>query len=66
MRRFYAVQHGNDFDWDYGSTVKIKAEKMANAMKRNNDYDGEEIRIAVINCDTDFCIEEIIIRQGNR
>lgn len=63
-RRFYAVQHGDNFEWDEGSTVKREAVKMANQMKRDKDYDGEEIRIAVI--DDDFCTEEIIIRDGKR
>lgn len=66
MKRFYAVQHGDNFDWDYGSTVKREAVKMANAMKHYPEYDGEEIRIAVIDCDIDYCMEELIIRDGVR
>lgn len=64
MKRFYAVQHGNNFDWDYGSTVKREAIKMANALKHIPEYDGEEIRIAVI--EDDYCEEDIIIREGSR
>lgn len=66
MKKFYAVQHGYNFDWDYGSTVKREAIKMANGLKRDHDYDGEEIRIAVIDCDNDYCTGEIIVRNGSR
>ena len=66
MKKFYAVQHGDNFDWDYGSTIKGEAVKMANAMKRESEYDGEEIRIAVIDCDINYCMEELIIRDGVR
>ena len=66
MKKFYAVQHGDNFDWDYGSTVKQEAVKMANAMMYDKEYDGEEIRIAVIDCDADYCMEELIIRDGAR
>lgn len=64
MKKFYAVQFGDNFDWDNGSTVKREAIKMANAMKRDPEYDGLEIRIAVI--ENDFCSDEIIIREGSR
>ena len=66
MKKFYAVQHGDNFDWDYGSARKREAIKMANDMKRNHNYDGEEIRIAIIDCKNDFCDGEIIICEGKR
>lgn len=66
MEKFYAVQHGDNFDWDYGSTVKGEAVKMANSMKHDPDYKGEEIRIAVIDCESNVCDEEIVIREGTR
>lgn len=66
MKKFYAVQNGDNYDWDYGSTVKREALKMANKTKRDHDYDGEEIRIAVIDCDAEYCTAEIIIREGRR
>lgn len=66
MKRFYAVQHGDVFDWDYGFTIKRNAIKMANAMKHESCYDGEEIRIAVIDCELNYCMEELIIRDGVR
>lgn len=66
MKKFYAVQVGDNNDWDYGSTIKREATKMANREKRNQDNDGLEIRIAVINCDTNVCLDEIIVREGSR
>lgn len=64
MKKWYAVQHGDSFEWDNGSTNKREAFKTANAMKRDHRYDGEEIRVAVIV--NDYCEDEIIIREGNR
>lgn len=66
MKKFYAVQVGDNNDWDYGSTVKRKAIVMANAEKRDPDNNGKEIRIAVIDCDAEYCLDEIIIRDGDR
>lgn len=66
MKHWYAVQVGDEIDCGYGSTVKREAIKMANAMKRDHDYDGKEIRIVVTYCDDDFCEDEIIIRNGER
>ena len=34
MSNFYAVQHGNDYSSDYGSTNKRKAYSMAHALGR--------------------------------
>ena len=64
MKKWYAVQHGDDYDCGYGSTVKREAIKMANAMKRDPYYDGEEIRIAITEGDDDFVIGQIIIREA--
>ena len=65
MKKWYAVQHGDDYDCGYGSTVKREAIKMANAMKRNPYYDDEEIRIAITDADgDDFVYEVIVIREG--
>lgn len=66
MKTFYAVQHGSNFDWANGSTVKREAIKMANEMKHDHDYDGEEIRIAVIDTKYSVCDDEIVIREGSR
>ena len=44
MANFYAVQHGNDYSSDYGSTNKRKAYSMAHALKR--EYPQDEIRIS--------------------
>ena len=66
MKKFYAVQVGDNYDCDNGSTVKREAVKMANAAKRNHDNDGMEIRIVVCSTESDFVTEEIIIRDGFR
>ena len=64
--KFYAVQHGENYDWDNGSeNYQLAADKAA-AMISDTDYDGQQIRIAVINTDTEFCDEEIIFRDGYR
>lgn len=67
MKRWYAVQHGSNYDCDHGSTRKKEAVKMANALKKDPDFKGEEIRIALIDMEHgDFCDGEIIIREGSR
>lgn len=64
MKKWYAVQNGDDYDQGYGSSNKREAVKMANVLKRDHRYDGEEIRIAVI--ENDECVDEIIVREGSR
>lgn len=64
MKKWYAVQHGDNYEWDNGSSIKREAIKMANVIKRNHEFDGKEIRIAIIENDT--CVDEIIIREGTR
>lgn len=63
---FYAVQVGSYCELDIGSTVKRKAIKIANDYKRCHAYDGQEIRIIVVEDGDDFALDEIIIREGNR
>lgn len=63
-RKWYAVQHGNNFDSDCGSTVKRDALRIAN--RKHRDYPGEEIRICICRVDNDFCKEELIIFPGTR
>lgn len=60
--KFYAVQIGDNFDWDNGAETLEAAEAMA----REEIADGKEIRIAVIDVDTDYCEQEIIVREGSR
>ena len=48
-RTWYAVQHGDNFESDFGSTVKREAFKLAR--KAHKEYPLEEIRIVV--CDTE-------------
>lgn len=62
-KTFYAVQHGNDYSSDYGSTVKRKAYTMAREL--GHEYPQDEIRISVCTIDDDYCTREIIIREGN-
>lgn len=62
MKKWYAVQIGDDFSSDYGSTRKRDALKMAHAAARK--HPAEEIRIAICSTDSDFCTEEIIIQRG--
>ena len=66
MKKFYAVQNGSNFDWDNGSKNYEEAIEMTNELVADHNYDGEEIRIAVIDVDNNFCDDEIIIREGNR
>ena len=63
-KRYYAVQHGDYFFDDFGSTVKREAYKIARQMHK--DYPGEEIRIAIRTVDDDFCVGEIIVFDGKR
>lgn len=63
-KRFYAVQHGDNFESDNGSTVKREAMKIARQMHK--DYPGEEIRICLCREDDDFCEGEIIVFDGKR
>ena len=66
MKKFYAVQNGSNFDWDNGSKNYEEAIEMTSELVADHNYDGEEIRIAVIDVDNNFCDDEIIIREGNR
>ena len=63
-KRFYAVQIGNDYSSDWGSTRKREAIVMAHQAARENP--GKEIRISICTTDDDFCEREIIIRAGSR
>ena len=63
-RTWYAVQHGDNFESDFGSTVKREAYKMARALHK--DYPTEEIRIALCTTASDFCESEIIVYNGTR
>lgn len=62
MKKFYAVQHGNDYSSDFGSTNKREAMKMAREL--GNEFPNDEIRISVCTTDDDFCMEEIIVREA--
>ena len=61
---WYAVQHGDNFEIDFGSTVKLEACKMARELHK--EYPDEEIRIALCTTESDFCDGEIIVYNGTR
>ena len=61
-RRWYAVQHGDDYDCGYGSTVKREAMKMARALHK--DYPDDEIRLCLCRCGDDYCDGEIVVFDG--
>lgn len=63
-RRFYAVQRGDNYGCDYGSTVKRQAMKMAR--QEHKDYPGEEIRICLCREDDNTCDGEIVVYPGRR
>lgn len=67
MKKFFAIQHGDNYDQDFGSEIYTEAVKMAE--RACDDYPGEEIRIAT--CTPDDCgawtvDTEEIIREGSR
>ena len=63
---FYAVQNGSNLDWDYGAGIYSSAVAMAQDLMNDLDYDGQEIRIAVIDVKNNFCEKEIVVREGIR
>ena len=63
-RTWYAVQHGDNLESDFGSTVKREAYKMARELHK--EYPDEEIRIALCTTESDFCDGEIIVYNGTR
>lgn len=63
-KKFYAVQIGNDYSSDWGSTRKRDAFAMARRAARENP--GKEIRISVCTVNDDYCMRQIIICDGSR
>lgn len=61
---WYAIQVGNDYASDYGSTIKRKAFQMAKKEAHKNPE--SEVRICVCKTNDDFCDKEIIIQHGNK
>lgn len=62
---WYAVQVGNNYASDYGSTVKREALRMARQEAKKAENDGLEVRIAVCSTGDDYCQDEIIVREGS-
>ena len=63
-KNWYAVQVGDDYVSDYGSTVKREALRMARQEAKKPENDGLEVRIAVCSTDDDYCREVIVVREG--
>lgn len=61
---FYAVQHGDNFDWDNGAYDYAEAQEMAKDL--SEEYPGEEIRIAYIDEEHKVCDKEDIVVDGTR
>lgn len=66
MKKWYAVQSGSDYDWDYGAGNLAEATKMANKLACDARFDGEEIRIVLIDDENKVAIDELIVREGTR
>lgn len=64
---WYAVQIGDEKDFDRGSKSYNEALKIANDFANNSDYDGQEIRILTCNIYEDGmlnkCTNEEIVRE---
>lgn len=63
--KFYAVQIGDDYSWDYGSYDAEAARKLAEIEAGDADNDGKEIRIAIIDTKYNVCDEVQIVREGD-
>lgn len=62
-KKFYAVQCGDDFQSDHGSTVWREARKMATSFHRENP--GFEVRIVTCRVDDDYAEDVEVIYYGN-
>ena len=65
---WYAVQTGNNYEWDNGSFDLDEAKALAEKECENNEIAGDEVRIVVIDQSGNepMATNEIIIREGNR
>ncbi len=64
-KRWYAVQTGDEYACDNGSTIKRKAVVMAHAEARNHPCKEVRIVLCRTDPDDDFCEGVIIIQEGN-
>ena len=62
MKRYYAVQVGDYYACDIGSTVKRNAFRMARRAAKQNP--GYEVRIVLCTTDDDFIDDVIYIQRG--
>lgn len=70
---FYAVQVGDDEDWDYGDVDYDKAYEIAEREMEYPENDGLQIRLVTLCIHSFFnggsetvCVDEEIIREGKR
>ena len=66
-KKWFAVQIGDNFDWDDGSYNYDEAVERAKEYAEDPKNEGLEIRIAVIEEGNDpICIDEVVIVEGER
>lgn len=61
-KRYYAVQVGDYYGSEEGSTVKREAMRMARKVAKENP--GYEVRIALCTVDDDFVDDVIYVQRG--
>lgn len=61
-RRYYAVQVGDNFFDDVGSTRKREAFQIARREARENP--GMEVRVVTMTVDDNFALDETIVQEG--
>lgn len=64
--KFYAVQVGDDYSWDYGSYDAEEARGMAKIEANDADNDGKEVRIAIIDTKYNVCDGVQIVLEGDK
>lgn len=65
-KTWYAVQVGNDYEWDDGSYDYNESRKMAENRAADPENKGLEVRIAYIDDEYKVCDNEEIIAEGTR
>lgn len=61
---FYAVQVGDNYDWDYGNEDYDTAVRMAKQEAEDKDNVGMQVRIATIDTKYNVCDGVKIIKDG--
>ena len=65
-KTWYAVQVGDDYEWDDGSYDYNEARKMAENRAADPENKELEVRIAYIDDEYKVCDDEEIIAEGTR